>query len=87
MANEELEGKDASKTISELCMETQSQAKRPQHHSVATGVFNFQEGFITCLLLAAAKVAQDEGKKNAGNILFSTDHDCFSPLYTLKYIN
>lgn len=68
-------------------MERQSQAKRPQHDSVASGVFNHQEGFITCLLLAVAKVAQDEGKENAGNILFSTDHDCFSPLYTLKYLN
>lgn len=48
-------------------MERQSQGKRPQHNSVASGVYNHQEGFITCLLLAAAKVAQDKkGRKMQG---------------------
>lgn len=78
VADEELEGKDASNTISELC---HGKAKPSR---IQLPLYSHQEGFITCFLLAAAKVAQDEGKENAGNILFSTDHDCFSPLYTLK---
>lgn len=51
--------------------ERQSQENRPQHNSVASGVYNHREGFITCFLLAAAKVAQDKKGRRMQETFFS----------------
>lgn len=52
-------------------MERQRQAKRPQHDSVASGVYNHQEGFITCFLLTAAKAALDKKGRRSQGTFFS----------------